>query len=63
MNETLYKNMLSFIFFNYYFLERERERERMSEQGRGAEGKRESQAGYVLSMEPDRGLNPTTPGS
>ena len=45
----------------YVFNERERERVHMS-WGEG-QGQRESQAGYMLSVEPDLGLDPTTLGS
>ena len=47
------RTLLPFLF------ERERETAHMHEQGRGAEGERESQEGATLSMEPD----PPTLGS
>ena len=40
-------------FLNYVFLLREKEG-----RGRESEGEGESQAGSMLSMEPDTGLNP-----
>ena len=45
---------------NFFFLILEKER--VSEQGRGAEGEkvRDSQTGSMLSAEPDMGLDPTT---
>ena len=43
--------------------ERERERERECMSGEQGKGKRESQAGSMLSAEPNLGLNPTTLGS
>ena len=47
-----------FLFFKIYLFERERERERM---GRGNRGRgRESQAGSLVSIEPDMGLHPRT---
>ena len=47
--------LINEIFFFYF-------RERVSGQGRGAEGEkvRESQIGSMLSAEPDMGLDPTT---
>ena len=56
---------LLFVVVLGVFFDTERERERASkhEQGRGAEGERESQAGSMLGAEHDVGLDPTTVGS
>ena len=54
-------------FKNFFFNLRERERVCVCKQGRGRErdweGRRESQAGSMLSPEPDAGFNPATLGS
>ena len=46
----------NYFYFLFYFVERGREKKTECEQGRGAEGERESQAG--LSTKPDVGLDP-----
>ena len=59
---ALHLSWPNFFYFNFliYFF---REAERESKVGRGAEGEKESQAGSMLSEEPDVGLNPMTLGS
>ena len=57
------KIMLKIILFNNSFFERERAGDRCRERERERERERASQAGSMLSEEPDVGLDPTTLGS
>ena len=52
-----------YLFIYLFIFKGERKRAHACKHGEGAEGETESQAGSMLSVEPNAGLNPMTLGS